>query len=107
MWISRTILPTLLFTAARAELRAFDGIIGFGKSFYEVPCASACRESISQTPLSCSPRTPPKQTHGYRETNTPNSCFASDPSYLKTLAWCVRQHCPDIEAWKIEKFWRH
>jgi hypothetical protein len=112
MLFSKTFASVLLSTPIAAQRQDFNGLTGFGGHFYEVPCATACHETLEQIPLECTPKPPKdhegeKQTHGYKETKTSKKCFANDPSYLTSLAWCIEQHCPTVEVWKIEKFWRH
>jgi hypothetical protein len=109
MLFSKILASVLLITPIAAERREFHGLTGFGGSYYELPCATACHETLEQIPLDCTPKDQEsdKHTHGYKETKTPKKCFANDPPYLTSLAWCIQQHCPNVDVWEIEKFWRH
>jgi hypothetical protein len=110
MLISKKIVPTLLVTLVTAKSREFHGLTGLGAKLYELPCGTACYEGVAFNPLICTPNTSKSHSHDHRrpkEPTTPSSCFATDSSFLTTLAWCIRQNCPNVEAWKIEKFWNH
>lgn len=37
---------------------------------------------------------------------TEPDCYATDDAFLQTLAWCVKDRCEGMPAWKIEKFWK-
>ena|ERR1700753_1848277 len=110
MLIFTKIAPVLLATVVAARSREFHGLIGLGAKLYDLPCGTACYEGIAFNPLVCTPKTSNGHSHSHkhaREPTTPSSCFAADSSYLTTLAWCIKQNCPNVETWKIEKFWRH
>jgi hypothetical protein len=108
MLTSKTIATTLLLTLVAAQNREFHGLIGLGKNIYDLPCGTACYDAIAFNPLVCTPKTANSHSHkGPKEPTTPGKCFATDTSFLTTLAWCIRQNCPNVETWKIEKFWRH
>jgi hypothetical protein len=110
MLISSKIAPALLVTLVAARTREFHGLIGLGANLYDLPCGTACYEGIAFNPLVCTPKTSNGNSHGHKgpkEPTTPSSCFATDSSFLTTLAWYIRQNCPNIETWKIEKFWRY
>ena len=110
MLISKAIIPTLLATLVAARDRGFHGLIGLGTEVYDLPCGAACYEAIAFNPLVCTPKTAKSHSHGHnrpKEPTTPSNCFATDSSFLTTLAWCISQNCQNVEVWRIEKFWRH
>lgn len=85
------------------------GLIGYGIHMYDPPCAFACRDAIAPHRLSCStvePK-PRERRHGGHESKfkTTPACFATDDSYLQSLAWCIQARCDELETWTIDKFW--
>ncbi|KAF2672133.1 hypothetical protein BT63DRAFT_445999 [Microthyrium microscopicum] len=99
-----TIAQLFLVASVTARSAHFQGLIGFPHDLNELSCATDCFDTIAFNPLSCTPtpRGPPK---GRREPITPPKCFASNPPFLSTLAWCVKTKCSGEEVWKIEKWW--
>ncbi|KAM0328574.1 hypothetical protein ACHAQA_004982 [Verticillium albo-atrum] len=83
------------------------GLIGYGIPMYDPPCAFACRDAIAPYRLNCSTVEPKPRRHGGHEAPfaTTPECFASDDSYLTSLAWCIQTRCDEIETWAIDKFW--
>ncbi|KAL9949723.1 hypothetical protein ACHAQF_001653 [Verticillium nonalfalfae] len=76
---------------------------------YDPPCAFACRNAIAPHRLNCStvePK-PRERRHGGHESKfrTTPACFATDESYLESLAWCIQARCDELETWAIDKFW--
>ncbi|RDL36018.1 uncharacterized protein BP5553_06630 [Venustampulla echinocandica] len=89
--------------------RAGHGLVGYGITMYNPPCAFACRSAISSSPLNCTESSLDMPGHsmmamGSGET-TPE-CYATDDVFLQTLAWCVSSYCKDIPTWKLEKYWK-
>lgn len=85
------------------------GLIGYGIHMYDPPCAFACRDAIAPHRLNCStvePK-PRERRHGGHESKfkTTPACFATDDSYLQSLAWCIQARCDELETWTIDKFW--
>jgi hypothetical protein len=104
MLISNTAFAALLFMLVDARSKEFHGLIGLGAQLYDLPCGTACYEAIAFNPLACTPKSSHSHAHS-KEPTTPSSCFATDKSYLTSLAWCMKQRCSGVETWKIEKFW--
>jgi hypothetical protein len=107
MLISNTFAGAALVTLVAARSREFHGLIGLGTKLYDLPCGTACYDAIAFNPLVCTPK-PDAHSHAHKnskEPTTPSSCFATDESFLTSLAWCIKQQCTNVEAWKIEKFW--
>ncbi|KAG7111374.1 Calcium-transporting ATPase 2 like protein [Verticillium longisporum] len=76
---------------------------------YDPPCAFACRDAIAPHRLNCStvePK-PRERRHGGHKPKfkTTPACFATDDSYLQSMAWCIQARCDDLETWAIDKFW--
>ncbi|KAJ6787544.1 hypothetical protein PWT90_02799 [Aphanocladium album] len=99
----------LLFAAVPAVLGDGIGLIGFGKTMYQPPCAFACRSVIAKSRLLCTPRHEPAAEGGsHAPPTTPKSCFASDPAFMQTLALCIDTYCPGSDAPRpgiIEEYW--
>ncbi|KAM0270866.1 hypothetical protein ACHAQH_009292 [Verticillium albo-atrum] len=74
---------------------------------YDPPCAFACRDAIAPHRLNCSTAEPKAKRHGGHESKfmTTPECFATDDSYLESLAWCIQSRCDELETWAIDKFW--
>ncbi len=66
------------------------GMIGYGKTMYQPPCAFACRSVIAGCPLTCTPPPTDDGEHGM----TPPECYAGDQSFLRTMAYCIDKYCP-------------
>jgi NAD(P)H-flavin reductase len=81
-----------------------NGLIGYGIEMYDPSCAYACQHVLSRSPLNCS--TPTLSDHG-KGFQTSAECFASDNSFLLSLAWCLHQRCnvDEEEAWMIDRYW--
>ncbi|ATY66374.1 ferric-chelate reductase (Fre2) [Cordyceps militaris] len=91
----------LAAVAVPAVLADGIGIIGFGKTMYQPPCAFACRSVLGRSVLLCTPPDAPP--------TTPPACFARDPAFLQTLALCIDTYCPtSAEAPRVgvlEEYW--
>jgi len=85
------------------------GLIGYGIVMYKPPCAHACRDTISISALNCS--TMSMDDKGgmagmdMGTSTTEPECYATDDTYLQTLAYCISTHCKDVTTWELEKFW--
>ncbi|OAQ96804.1 hypothetical protein LLEC1_07258, partial [Akanthomyces lecanii] len=100
----------LLVAAAPAVLGDGIGMIGFGKTMYQPPCAFACRSVIDSSTLLCTPAHDPNSAAGghHAPPKTPESCFASDAAFAQTLALCIDTYCPGSDAPRvgaIEEYW--
>ncbi|KAK6534914.1 hypothetical protein TWF281_006214 [Arthrobotrys megalospora] len=85
------------------------GLIGWGKTMYDPPCAFACRGVISKCTLLCTP-TGGAVNHGshHNPVSTPPECFTTDPAFMRTMALCINTYCPTNDApalSKIEDYW--
>ncbi|KAF5627268.1 ferric reductase Fre2p [Fusarium tjaetaba] len=83
------------------------GLMGYGQSWYDPPCAYACRAVIGSAPLDC-----PSMDHhstGTSEHSHGGSplapCIATNGDFLRTLAYCLSTWCEDVSASKLEAYW--
>ncbi|KAF2210465.1 hypothetical protein CERZMDRAFT_60697 [Cercospora zeae-maydis SCOH1-5] len=75
---------------------------------YKPTCATACRDSVSN-PLNCNGTTDHnhmmKRMGGMSMEKPSPECYATSDRFLQSVAYCISQHCQDIEIWKIEQWW--
>lgn len=98
----------LLVLSMESGGRAGHGLIGYGISMYNPPCAFACRDVLSTSTLNCSE--PVDMSHGMgmdmgMESETSPECYATDDAFLSTLAYCMDTHCQNLAVWKLEEYW--
>lgn len=110
-------------SATPSKINRQHGLIGYGISMYDPPCAYACQEIISAARLSCS-TTDDDDHHDRRRHgggggdhedeeggySTSSECYASDDAYLMSLAWCIKLRClqdsnTHVKQWEVERFW--
>ncbi|KAL3958541.1 hypothetical protein ACCO45_006703 [Purpureocillium lilacinum] len=104
------LLPALLAASVPGTVADGVGMIGFGKTMYVPPCTFACRGVIASCQLKCTPADQ-HASHGggHSATATPPECYASDPSFMRTLALCIHAYCPTSDnppLGVIEDYWR-
>lgn len=81
------------------------GVIGYGITMYDPPCAYACIDTIKKATLNCMPdHDMDMDMHMAMPPATPECKATSDP-YLTTMAWCFHTHCPDISKSNLEYVW--
>ncbi|KAK5071571.1 hypothetical protein LTR64_004650 [Lithohypha guttulata] len=80
-------------------------LIGFGIDMYKPLCAFACRGSIAGAPLVCTPHDHSGGHSGHGGGPTTPACYSQDTSFLTTLAWCISERCPEVDEWKLERYW--
>lgn len=75
---------------------------------YKPTCATACRDSVTN-PLNCNGTTDHhhmmKRMGGMSMEKPTPECYANNDRFLQSVAYCVSQHCQDVEPWKIEQWW--
>ncbi|KAK6350511.1 hypothetical protein TWF718_003702 [Orbilia javanica] len=86
-----------------------NGLIGWGITMYDPPCAFACRGVISKCTLLCTPING-TVNHGtsHHPVSTPPECFTTDVAFMRTMALCINTYCPTNGApslSKIEDYW--
>ena len=89
--------------------RAGHGLIGYGIDMYDPNCAYTCRGVLASSALECS--IPAMSGSGTStsmsmDAETEPACFASDDTFLQTLAWCISTHCKnEVPIYVLEKYW--
>jgi hypothetical protein len=108
--IMRPLLSTLalvgLCQAMATSGRERYGLIGYGISMYDPPCAFACIDTVNGWALQCG------DDHGMGEdmgamhmaAATPE-CKAINDVFLQTMAWCFYTHCPEVKNSTLEGVW--
>ncbi|KAL2810538.1 hypothetical protein BJX63DRAFT_444717 [Aspergillus granulosus] len=116
------LLLTQLATCMSAG-RARHGLIGYGISMYNPPCAHACRASIPN-PLNCTMTSDShmhmgKRAHGHTETTeelpmgdgwmveaSPSpECYATNDAFLESLAFCMHSRCTTESNSTLQEYW--
>ncbi|KAJ3043479.1 hypothetical protein HDV00_004867 [Rhizophlyctis rosea] len=102
----RSILITLTFAGlASAHASVAHSFAGYGFSWYDPACGYACRDALSGAMLSCS--TMDHSMGDMMMTMTSPECKANDTAFLTSVAYCMSQHCDDVDVpmSKRQKFW--
>lgn len=99
----------LAYVLAFALAATAHGFIGITIDMYQPSCAHGCRRVIQGVRLGCS-EVKADDIYGINATHsTTPSCFASDPAFLTTLAWCIEDACAQETApptaWEVKKYW--
>ncbi|KAK5655945.1 hypothetical protein OQA88_5080 [Cercophora sp. LCS_1] len=92
----------LLSTTAVAQ----DFLVGYGNYPYDPICAQACVLALRPYILNCTDLELAKKPFDFLAPATPASCYASDPSFLTSVAWCFRSKCPDVAIAHLEGYWQ-
>ncbi|KAJ3126200.1 hypothetical protein HK100_010391 [Physocladia obscura] len=71
---------------------------------YQPYCPFACLFVLSGVELNCSTTT---DMDGMSMAETSSQCYATDNSYLQTLALCISTYCTDMTVSEIETFWEY
>lgn len=99
-----------LAMSGEAAKRREYGFVGYGISPFQPTCAFACRDAISGATLNCSTVEDMPGMDGMAMEGgmvmTDLECYATDDSFLRTLAYCVMQRCKGIPSWELERFWK-
>lgn len=93
--ILRRSAPLLLLLPCASYTVATIDVFGLREQIYKPRCAHSCLEAVEVSTLEC--------TSNLTHTTSP-SCFATDNSYLQTLAYCVTQRCHE-KTDLLEHFW--
>lgn len=85
------------------------GLMGYGQSWYDPPCAYACRTVIGYAPLDC-PDMDHDATHGdtHMHGGSPMApCAAQNVDFLATLAYCLGLRCAadGVSPARLEAYW--
>ncbi|KAM5354215.1 hypothetical protein ACJ41O_000865 [Fusarium nematophilum] len=85
--------------------RPGHGLIGYGITMYDPPCAFACKSSVPTT-LEC-----PMDEHHHGSSMSGHDmgpspeCLTTNEPYLHSLAWCIHTHCEGVPLHKLERYW--
>lgn len=115
MALRQSLLLSLAALAHRGAAEVTDGrngngLIGITMQMYQPACAFACRDVASGSSLACTPMDDDMGMDGMDMMmsmgSTDPSCYATDDSFLQTLAYCMYQRCDDISNSTLETFWQ-
>jgi hypothetical protein len=98
----------ILLAALPSALGDGVGMIGYGITMYQPPCAFACRSVVASCPLTCTPHLEENHDSGHSAAPTPPECYANDQSFLRTLALCINNYCHlkgNPHMGTIEEYW--
>lgn len=83
------------------------GVIGYGISMYDPVCCYACHDSLSSLYLNCTTFMSDDMGHmegmklrkrmdmGGEMAVTSTECRASDPAWVSTIAYCIKDRCTE------------
>ncbi|CAI4213086.1 unnamed protein product [Parascedosporium putredinis] len=85
------------------------GLIGYGISMYDPPCAYACRSAIAY-PLECPMD---HDMHGddaaamssHMSMGPSAECYATNEHFLHSMAWCIHERCGGLPMSQLEEYW--
>jgi len=90
------IVTALLLTAIAGEIDNVGDVFQLTTHAYKPICAHACRISFVDSKLSCTDES---------TNHTSPSCYASDEPFLTSLALCLIEFCPTVQATALIEFW--
>jgi hypothetical protein len=79
---------------------------GYGNYPWHPICAQACLQSFRAYILNCTDLELAKKPFDPVVPPTPPSCYATDPAFLTSAAWCLFSRCPDEEIATLEAYWQ-
>lgn len=107
----RPLLSTLALVAPSAWAMSTSGrerygLIGYGISMYDPPCAFACIDTVNGWALQCDDDHGTDDDMGsmHMAAATPE-CKATNDMFLETMAWCFYTHCPEAKNSTLEGVW--
>ncbi|CZR47948.1 uncharacterized protein FPRO_13615 [Fusarium proliferatum ET1] len=102
----RLLLASLLSLLAASANAYKTGLMGYGQSWYDPPCAYACRAVIGRAPLDCPSMDHHTGTSEHSHGGSPLApCIATNSDFLRTLAYCLSTRCGDVSASTLEAYW--
>lgn len=92
------------------------GLIGYGISMYDPPCAFACLGTAQSWMLDCEDGVAGASGHHHDDDDDDSmsgmdmeqpspECYATNDPFLQTVAWCISTHCDGISTSQFEEFW--
>ncbi|KAF7544888.1 hypothetical protein G7Z17_g9603 [Cylindrodendrum hubeiense] len=99
-------ISTPAVNAHNTDGRPGHGLIGYGITMYDPPCAYACQSSVPTT-LECDDADDMEGMDMDSMDMGPSpECLTTNAPYLRSLAWCIHSRCPkDTEVFVLEKWW--
>lgn len=85
---------------AKDERRVRQGVIGYGITMYDPPCAYACIDTFKGYPLLCKDG----DTVEEMSSATPE-CLAQNDPFLQSVALCFHDLCQGIANSTLQKVW--
>jgi len=100
----------LLVSGQSGGVQVNHGLVGYGINPNLPSCAFACQAVLQSSQLECStPEVMDNMPMGSMVMSmtfmTDPSCYATDDSYLQSLALCIHENCQAIQVWQLEQFW--
>ncbi|KAK1751294.1 ferric reductase-like transmembrane component [Echria macrotheca] len=100
-------LATQLFLLPFLHIWAQDVLLpGYGNYPWNPICAQSCLQSFRSYLLNCTDLELAKKPFDPIAPPTPPSCYASDPAFLTSAAWCFFSRCPDESIASLEAYWQ-
>ena len=79
---------------------------GYGNYPWNPICAQSCLQSFRPYLLNCTNLELAKKPFDPVAPPTSASCYASDPAFLTSAAWCLFSRCPDESIGTLEAYWQ-
>ncbi|KAH7022358.1 ferric reductase transmembrane component 4 [Ilyonectria destructans] len=99
-------ISTPVANAHNTDGRPGHGLIGYGITTYDPPCAYACQSSVPTTLVCGDADDMEGMDMDSMDMGPSPECLTTNAPYLRSLAWCIHSHCPkDTEVFKLEKWW--
>ncbi|KPA37340.1 ferric-chelate reductase [Fusarium langsethiae] len=98
-------LPTAVWSHTTTG-RERHGVIGYGVTMYDPPCAYECIDTVKSWSLNCAGDHGMDHDMGSMDmaAATPE-CKATNDAFLETMAWCFHIYCKDINNSTLERVW--
>lgn len=88
------------------KTREGHGVVGYGVTMFDPPCAYGCINTIQQYTLDCPNPSHEERTVGQERMKAPTAeCKANNDAFLQTTAWCFHQYCGNVKNSTLESVW--
>ncbi|OBS17645.1 hypothetical protein FPOA_09381 [Fusarium poae] len=99
------ILPVVVWSHTTTG-RARHGVIGYGITMYDPPCAYGCIDTVKAWPLNCDgDHGMDQEVSSMHMADATPQCKATNDAFLETMAWCFHTHCKDVNNSTLESVW--
>lgn len=99
-------ISTPTVNAHNTDGRPGHGLIGYGITMYDPPCAYACQSSVPTTLVCDDTDDMEGMDMDSMDMGPSPECLTTNAPYLRSLTWCIHSHCPkDTEVFRLEKWW--